>query len=286
MTFYGTGEDTVRTTAYDTAISQIAQYSYKFKQLVSVVSSSSWKNYFFREQTTVPTNQTGNAIKGIPRGADFPNAVLTWEQVNSRIEKYGLSSSIDHEDIIANNIDMRNRTILRIAEGVAKAVDTEIYNCLSENLVPSNIQTGALTGGYWNQTSAAIIKDLATMKAQVKAYYDQASDFAVVINPANEPHILHYIYEKGAQAKESGQAAFNGEIGNPAGVRIITSSVVAVSYALFVVPKTCATWKELMPLETDTKTEKFKGDTITSCEYGVTELHEPKQVVLLQIRTL
>jgi hypothetical protein len=283
MTSYSPGEDTLRATAYDIAIKQIANYSYKFKQLVSVVKSSSWKNYFFREGTTIPTGQEGNAIKGIPRGADFPNAVLSWEQISSRIEKYGLSSSIDHEDIIAGNIDMRNRTILRIAEGVARAVDTEIFNVLSENLTVTNIQAGVLQGGYWNETSAAIIKDLAKMKAQVKAYYDNASDFALVIHPDNEPNILHYIYEKGAQATQSGQAAFNGQIGNPAGVRIITSSVVPASYGLFVVPKKCATWKELMSLQTDTETKKFKGDKITACEYGVTELHEPKQVVLLQI---
>jgi hypothetical protein len=283
MTFNQVGEDKLRATAYDLAIKQIANYSYKFKQLVSVVSSSSWKNYFFREQTDVPTGQSGNAIKGIPRGADFPNAVLSWTQVNSRIEKYGLSSTIDHEDIIAGNIDTRNRTILRIAEGVAKAVDTEISLVLSENYNPINIQTGVLTGGYWNETSAAIIKDLATMKAQVQSYYDNAKDFAVVINPSTAPNILHYIYEKGAQANSSGQMAFNGEIGNPAGVRVITSSVVPASYALFEVPKTCATWKSLMALQTDTTTDKFKGDTITACEYGVTELHEPKQVVLLQV---
>lgn len=286
MTFSQTGEDKLRATSYDLAIKQIANYSYKFKQLVSVVGSSSWKNYFFREQTNVPEGQSGNAIKGIPRGADFPHAVLSWEQVSSRIDKYGLSSTIDHEDIIAGNIDMRNRTILRIAEGVAKAVDNEIYSVLSENLSPSNIQTGTLQGGYWTETSAAIIKDLAKMKAQVKAYYDNAQDFALVVHPDTEPFILHYIYEKGAQATQSGQNAFNGQIGNPAGVRIITSSVVDTSYALFVVPKTCATWKSLMPLQTDTKTDAFKGDTITACEYGVTELHEPKQVVLLQVRTV
>jgi hypothetical protein len=280
MAFYEPGEDTLRATAYDLAIKQIANYTYKFKQLVSVTTSSSWKNYFFREQTDVPTGQSGNAIKGIPRGADFPNAVLSWEQVISRIEKYGLSSQIDHEDIIAGNIDTRNRTVLRIAEGVAKAVDSEIYSVISSD---SGILTGVLSGGYWNQSSAAIIKDLAVMKAQVQAYYDNAKDFAVVINPATAPNILHYIYEKGAQAQSSGQSAFNGEIGNPAGVRVITSAVVPASYALFVVPKTCATWKSLMPLQTDTKTEMFKGDTITACEYGVTEVHEPKQVVLLQV---
>lgn len=283
MAFYETGEDTLRATSYDLAIKQLANYSYKFKQLVSVVTSSSWKNYFFREQTNIPTDQSGNAIKGIPRGADFPNAVLSWEQVSSRIEKYGLSGTIDHEDIIAGNIDMRNRTILRIAEGVAKAVDTEISLVVSENWTATNILTGTLQGGYWNETSAAIIKDLAVMKAQVQAYYDNAKDFAVVINPATAPNILHYIYEKGAQAQSSGQSAFNGEIGNPAGVRVITSSVVPASYALFVVPKTCATWKQLMPLQTETKTEAFIGDNIKACEYGVTEVHEPKQIVLLQV---
>jgi hypothetical protein len=283
MTFYETGEDVLRATSYDLAIKQIAQYSYKFKQLVSVVTSSSWKNYFFREQTTIPTGESGNAIKGIPRGAEFPNAVLSWEQVASRIEKYGLSATIDHEDLIAGNIDMRNRTVLRIAEGVAKAVDTEISVVVSENWTASNIQSGTLQGGYWDESSAAIIKDLAVMKAQVQAYYDQAKDFAVVINPATAPNILHYIYEKGAQAASSGQSAFNGEIGKPAGVSVITSAVVPASYALFVVPKTFATWKQLMPLQTETKTEAFIGDRIKACEYGVTELHEPKQVVLLQV---
>jgi len=38
-----------------------------------------------------------------------------------------------------------------------------------------------------------------------------------------------------------------------------------------------------MPLATDTKTDKFMGDEIKACEYGVTEVHEPKQVVLTQI---
>lgn len=283
MTFYEPGQDTLRAVAYDKAVHQIAQYSYKFKQLISVVKSSSWKNYFFRETTTVPTNQSGNTIKGIPRGADFPNAVLSWEQVSARIQKYGLASTIDHEDIIAGNIDMRNRTILRIAEGVAKAVDTEICAVLTESYSVSNIQSGTKQGGYWDQTSAAIVKDLAYMKYLVKNYYDQAKDFVCVVNPAVEPYILHYIYEKGAQAREAGQTAFNGEIGSPAGVRVITSGVLAASYALFLVPKTCATWKELMPLATDTETKKFKGDTITACEYGVTELHEPKQIVLMQV---
>ena len=280
MAFYEPGEDKLRATSYDNAIKQLAVYAYKMKQLVSVTTSGSWKNYFFRESTTVPTGQEGNAIKGIPRGADFPNAVLSWEQVAARIDKYGLGAMIDYEDIIAKNIDTRNRTIKRIAEGVAKAVDSEIYSVLSTD---SSIQSGTLYGGYWDETSAAIIKDLAFMKAKVKSYYDNASSFVCVINPDAEPYVLHYIYEKGAQATTSGQAAFNGQIGSPAGVNIITAAIVPVSYALFVVPKTCATWRELMALATNTESQKFHGDKIEACEFGVTEVHEPKQIVLTQI---
>jgi len=280
MAFVEPGEAALRATAYDLAIRQKAVYAYKMKQLVSVVKSSSWKNYFFRESTDIPEGQSGNAIKGIPRGTDFPNAVISWEQVAARIDKYGLSGTIDHEDIIAGNIDTRNRTILRIVEGVAKAVDSEIYSVLSTD---SGIQTISLTAGYWDESSAAMIKDLATMKKQVKAYYDNAANFVMVVNPETEPHILHYIYEKGAQAGSSGQKAFNGQIGNPAGVNIITSTVVAASYALFIVPKTCATWKDLMPLSSDTETKKFIGDEIKACEYGVTEVHEPKQIVFGQV---
>jgi hypothetical protein len=283
MATFETGEVDARGVFYDTAIKQIAKYSYKWKQLVSVVSSSAWKSFFYRESTTIPAGESGNDTRGLPRGADFPNAVVSWEKVQSVIEKYGLEVKIDYEDIVAGEIDMRNRLLLRLAEGIVKAVDTEISLKITENWTPSTIQTGSLTGGYWNETSAAIIKDIATMKAQIKAYYDNAQGFVLVTNPNMEPNVLHYIYEKGAQASESGNSAFNGVVGRPAGVDYMTSSVVPASYAVLLVPKTCGTWKELVALGTDTESKKFKGDTITACEMGVTELHEPKQVVVIKV---
>ncbi len=157
MAFDEVGEDSLRKTTYDNAIKQLAIYSYKMKQLVSTVSSDSWKNYFFRESTDIPTGQSGNAIKGIPRGADFPDAVLSWEQVSSRIEKYGLSGKIDHEDIIAKNIDTRNRTIKRLAEGVAKAakpvtqLDVVVYLPVeADGVAPAGAGHGLGTSGDVN----------------------------------------------------------------------------------------------------------------------------------------
>ena len=36
MVFYETGEDVIRATSYDLAIKQIANYTYKMKQLVAI----------------------------------------------------------------------------------------------------------------------------------------------------------------------------------------------------------------------------------------------------------
>lgn len=282
MVFYEHSQETLRSQVFDSAIKQIAQYAYKMKPLVSVVSTGAWKNYFFREQTATLSGKTGNATKGIPRGAEFPQATLSWERVMTTIEKYGLEDTIPYEDIISNEIDVRDRTLQRIAEGVAKAVDTEIFDSLSEDLTATNIQSMAVTAGKWAQSSAAIMKDITTGKKMIKDYYDNASDFVLVINPTAEISIMNYVYEKGAQAPMmAGDTLLNGNIGKLGGVNIITAAVCPTSYALLVVPKRCATWKELMPLATDVQERRFKDTKITACEMGVTQLTDPKSVVLI-----
>lgn len=284
MAFEQSGEEGLRAKIYDSSVKQLAKYAYKWKQLVSVVPTSSWKNSFFRETLTVPSGVNGFET-GIPRGADFPNAVVSWENVTSTIKKFGLQTNIDYEDLTSDYIDVRDRTMQRIAEGVAKAVDSEIYATLSEGF-PTNvvdIQNQSATV-YWDATSAQIVKDIATMKKDIKAYYDNADKFVLVVHPNNEVLIMDYVYGKGSQAPTLGaQMALNGSITNLAGADIITSSIMSVSMALLVVPQRCATWSEMLPLSTDTKSERFKGDTITACEMGTTKLTDPKAVVRMQI---
>ena len=70
------GEGTLRAEVVDKAIKGFAKASYKFKQALSVSTTNAWKNYFYREASAALTSPTGNAIKGIPRGANFPQAVV------------------------------------------------------------------------------------------------------------------------------------------------------------------------------------------------------------------
>ena len=78
----------------DSVVKQVAAPSYKFKQAVSISTSNAWKNTFFREDSSDLTQPSGNAVKGLPRGANFPQASVSWTEISTYVEKYGLEESI------------------------------------------------------------------------------------------------------------------------------------------------------------------------------------------------
>lgn len=275
------GSVDIRTNFFDKVIKQVTARQYKFKQAVSIESTSAWKNYFYRESQTTLAGQPGNTTKGIPRGAAFPQAVVNWDRVSATIEKYGMEDNIHWEDIISDDIDVQNRTLVRISEAVVKSVDDEIYNGLTENGTVVNIQTLTASAG-WNQASAAIVDDLMQAKQLIaEADYD-TDNLMLFINPRDERAFIKYLTDKGAQfPKLSQEKMENGRIGNLLGFDIITSRSVAASRALVVIPKRCATWKELVPLQTTTKSDEYKSVMVRAVEMGTLQLTDPKAVVYI-----
>ena len=273
-----------RKTTFDANIKQITPGMYKFKQAVAIVPTSAWKNYFFREDPTALTGQSGNAIKGVPRGADFPTASIALERVSSIILKYGLEQNIPWEDLISDEVNIGTRTAIKIAEGVTKAVDDEIWNVLTESRVPTNIQSIAIASGYaWDEASASIIDNLEEAEEKIATYNYPTDNLLVYISPKDKRRVVNYIYEKGAQAPNLAQRMVdgNGVIGSIGNKTFVVSNSVTASYALVVVPKRCGNWRELVPLSTDTEEDKFKSTRYRAVEVGVTELTDPKAVVLI-----
>jgi hypothetical protein len=288
MAFEEVAQSTIRGTYYDKVVKGFADRAYKFKQAVTISTTGAWTNYFYRGSTGVLAGQTGNSQKGLPRGADFPQASISWERVSSVIEKYGLEENIPWEDIISDEIDVETRTLMKIAEGVAKAVDDSIWDTLTENRtttlgqISSMAITGA-TGKYWDVASAAIIDDLLQAQQKIAENNYPTTDLMLFVSPKDKRSIMNYLAEKGAQFPMIATGVVdNGVIGKLAGMTIIESNSVTASYALVVVPKRCATWKELVPLSTDSKEDKFKSKTYRAVELGVTQLTDPKCCVLIK----
>jgi len=289
MTFYEVGQDVVRGTYYDKVVKGFADAAYKFKQGVTISPTSAWTNYFYRGSTGVlagntTTGATAKLEKGIPRGADFPQASISWERVTSVISKYGLEENIPWEDIISNEIDVETRTLMKIGEGVAKAVDDDIWDALTESRSVTNIQSVTIAAGYeWNATSSAVISNLLEAKQKIAEYNYPIDNLMCFVSPAGYKDMITYLADKGAQFPSiATEVATNGNVGKLVGINIIVSNSVTASYAAVVVPKRCATWKELVALSTDTKEDKFKSKTYRAVELGITQLTDPKCVVLIK----
>jgi len=279
------GEVNIRAQFFDGVVKGFATASYKFKQAVNISPTSAWKNFFYRESPTALAGATGNTIEGIPRGAEFPQAVVQWERIQAVIKKYGLEDNIHWEDILTSDVDVQERTLFRIAEGVTKAVDDEIWDVLTESRSPSAIQSVTLvTGGRgsWNETSAAIIDDLLEAKQKMAEQNYDVSNTMLFISPRDYRSIMKHLTDKGAQFPSlSTDIANNGVVGTLAGTTLVVSNSVTTSYALMVIPKRVGTWKELVPLQTTTKEDPYKSVTIRAVEMGTTQLTDPKAAVLI-----
>lgn len=278
-----TGTVGLRKEVVDKVIRDIAKPSYKFKQAVRIVKTNAWKQTFFRASTTVLTGATGASVEGIPRGAAFPRATPSTEEVNSYIVKYGLEDFITFEDVETSEIDQVKQIIFKLTQATVSAVDGRIWDTLTENVTPVSIQSVTITGGQtWDAASAAIIDNLMNAKQLIgEANYDTANLMAFV-SEKDHRSIVNYLAEKGAQFPSVGNdMARNGRVGRIAGIQLVVSNNVTASYALVVVPKVVGAWRESVSLRSDLEKDAFKGTRIRVVEMGVAQLTDPNASVLI-----
>ena len=284
----GTGTEILNNEVIDSIVKQTGMKTYKIKQVCSIVPTSAWNNTFYREDQTVFTGQTGNAVKGIPQGANFPQRALSFQEVTVRVVKYGLEDNIPWEAILAGKIDIQARTAIRLTEGVVSAVDSSIWDSLTQNLGTDSglvIQSYAITlARFWDYASAAIVDDVMAAKRMiaVNGHYD-TGDLVCLISPRDEQSVVSYLIGKGAQFPSiATDSVRNGSIGKIAGVDFIVSESVSSSYALVCKPKTCATYKELVSLRSTTVEDPYRSLKIRVVEEGTVEITDPKAIVLIK----
>ncbi len=276
-----TGTADLRTEVVDKVIRDIAKPSYKFKQVVRIVKTNAWKQTFFRASTTVLTGKSGSSVEGIPRGAAFPRATPTSEEVNSYIKKYGLEDYITFEDVESSEIDQVKQIIFKLTQAVVSAVDGAIYTVLSEGGTISDTQSITITGGRsWNNASAAIIDNLMNAKQLIGVANYDTTNLTALISERDHRSIVNWLAEKGSQFPTVGtEMAKNGKVGKIAGIDLVVSNNVTASRALIVVPKVCGAWRESISLRSDLKKDAFKGTRIRVVEMGVCQMTDPSAVV-------
>jgi len=289
----------LRSQFFDKVVKGLVEKSYKFKQALTVESTSAWKNFFYREDDADLTDGTINTVEGIPRGADFPVGKVKWERVEAVIKKYGMEDNIPWEDIISDDIPVLRRTAVKLAERVAKSVDDRILidlggtnkigvaevTTLNYSSFSLGIKTGATDqgrGGAWNETSAAILDNLYEAKQLIGEANLPTSRLQLWVTERDHRSIMKFLTDKGAQFPSlSVTTAQNGQLSNLAGFDIIVSNSMETSNAMIVVPQRVGSWKTLKPLSTVMIDDPMKHTTVRVSELGVVEVHQPKGIVLI-----
>lgn len=286
-TTIGSATQGIRAEVVDAMVKQTAAAEYKFKQACAVVPTNAWKNTFFREDPTIGSGPAGNVFKGVPRGAAFPHSDTSWQEVSVRIVKHAVETNIPYEDIISGEIDVQARTIIRRTAEIVKSVDDDIWNTLTEGLNPSLTSSFSVvngtTHGCWDTTSGAIIDDLMHASRIIAENNYDVSDLMCFVSPYDKQSIMSYLASKGAQFPSiATDVANNGRIGRLAGITLVESNSVTPSWALVLKPKTCATFKQLVPLTTATTEDPLKSWRIRIVEEGVVELTDPMCIVAIK----
>lgn len=280
-----TGMADLREENIEAMVKGFALQEFKLKQVVMVSNSNSWSESYYQETADELTAKGTRSIKGIPRLANFPYGEVSWTKKQAFMDKYGLEGVISWEDERTNNIDVIARTLLRIARGVAKAVDDEIWAVLSENETPTNINSVSISAGdEWDSATIAnrdpVQNVLNALKEISIDNYDPYSNQSyLLLSPTDYANMLGN--EKFLNMFKPGEVIKNGRVGSVLGLNLIVANSVTNDYAMVVIGQQCATWKTASPLTVVTINDPGIKKTVRAWEVGTTQLTNPEAVCLI-----
>jgi len=282
-----TGEADLRAQAYDRIVQDVALQAFKVKPLVRVSPSSSWAESYYAEGSTELTGGTGSAVKGIPRLANFPYGEPNWELNTSRHDKYGMEGVISWEDSKTNNVDVVQRTLLRVARAVANAVDKQIYGALL-----AAVGNSQATEAEWNNAVVASrnpVQDILNAISDVTVDNIDLLDGqgVLLINPVDYALLIGNSAIRNVGQFWTDKVTKNGFVGRICGLDVIVSNVVTTDVGTLVLRrKDCAVWKQAAPLQTVTIVDPGIKTTVRAWEVGVLQVTLPNAVCSITNTTL
>ena len=113
---HSVGEGVLRKEFVDGVVKGFATQEFKARQALAIMSTSAWKNTFFREDPNIllrrtTTGITGTTFGGVPRGAQFPQRSVDFQELSVVISKHAHEDFIPWEDMLSDDV-ARSVTIL------------------------------------------------------------------------------------------------------------------------------------------------------------------------------
>ena len=270
-------------------VTGFALQEYRMKQVCSVQSSSAWKETYWKETADDLVVSGGNiAIEGVPRLAGFPTRDVTWTETSARLKKHGMEGDISWEYATTNEIAVITRTLLRIARAVTKSVDDDIWDVISDSQTAAStvVNTVQITAGHeWDSATIAnrdpIDDILHAIQTIEERNYNPYRNGYLLLSPKDFRNIMSNPSVRNAAQFYTSDVTRNGRVGRLCGLEIIKSNSVTAEYALVIVGKEAATYKQAKPLSVKTIEDFGIKYTIRAWEVGVCYLTNPHAVCLI-----
>lgn len=233
---------------------------------------------------TTTTGITSNAIYNVAERA-LPTVVRpSWTRNTSYVKKFFVESgTISVEDIKDTDVDILATSIRDLVRAVASAVDTRIYNVLTESLSPSAILTTASVQDGWDDDATGDpITDLLIAKQKIRAQSYDPEGAILYINPVEYKNLMRYIITiKGSSVPMvSSNMLEKGVAMELLNLKVVVSQNATTDYALVFVPKRACTWKSFANMTHAVIDEPGIGKKIRVWEEGEALLTDPKAVHL------
>jgi hypothetical protein len=267
----------------DKMLKGFALRSYIFKGLVTVAGMSGDSVRWYQETAADLTATSPATITTSPL-ATFHNLEPSWTRNVSYPVKYAAESLMSREDMKSSDISLYARTLLRLTRAVAKKVDTDIYNALTENQTPVNIGTGAATGTGWDDTTNGnpVLDIMAAQQAIAENDYD-TGNLIVAMDPNNYKDLMNYLITvKGSSIPQfASDKVQTGVVGVLLGCKLVVSNNVVADSVYVGNPAVSCTWRSFEDLQTGSEEVLGIGTKIAVWENGVAYLTDPKASYLI-----
>lgn len=270
-------EQDLRASAVSKIVTGFALQSYKMKQLCMIQSSNAWTEQYYSESAADLTAGGEVTIKGVPRLANFPYGEVQWTLESGRNLKHAFEGVISWEDVKTNAIDVIARTLLRIARGVAKSVDTEI----ASTIVSGAGQTQAANATWDNAVVADRdpIQDILNAKSKIEiANYDPNVNGFLLVHPTAFAQLLGNANIRNAGQFYTDNVTRNGVVGKLLGLTVISSNSVTDGGAQVIISKEACTWKSVVGLTVATIPDPGIKYTIRAFEVGQIQVINPDAI--------
>ena len=285
------GQDTIRGINIQKAATGFADEDFIFKNFCIITPTEAREIRWYQKtsgvlDTTDTTGMTASRIANVSQLA-LPDIVEQgWTRQTSYVKNFKVESPwISDEDIQDSDPDIWATNIRDLVRSVANQVDKRIFNVLTENIEPTNINfTMQATGTGWDDlTNGNPVMDLISGSTAIRTNSYDISNVIALINPTQYKFLLNYLISvKGSSIPQfASQRVTDGVLTNIAGNRIVVSNNVTAGYVVQFIPQMSAKWKTFRAITTALEEMKLIGKKIRVIEEGECILEHPKSVHLL-----